>query len=67
MNDKITFKCIKCGSTDFEIPTNPKANDMITCVGCGSSGRYTDVQKQAMNQAEKAVNDMLGDAFKGFK
>ena len=67
MSDRIIFKCLKCESTDFEIPRNPKAEDMITCVGCGASGKYADVQNEAIKQAKKVVEDMAKKAFKRFK
>lgn len=69
MSDQITFKCSKCGSDEFEIPTNPKPNDMITCAGCGCTGKYGEVRKEAIKQSKEAVEKMLRDTLKkaGFK
>jgi RNase P subunit RPR2 len=67
--DKITFKCAKCGRKDFNIPNNPKPNDMVTCRGCGATSRYADVQAATMKLGKEAVEKALRDGFKkaGFK
>ena len=64
--DRISFKCSKCGSSKFDIPTNPKPNDVITCAGCGATGRYDDIKTKATELAKAEVERKLRDAFKGF-
>lgn len=64
MSDEITFKCSKCGSPDFKIPANPKPNDMVVCNGCGASRQYGDIQREAIKQSKKAVDDIIGSIFK---
>ncbi len=66
-DDKITFKCNSCGSTTFIHPSDPKPDDVITCNGCGATGRYGDVQAAAIRLAKDHVQEALGDAFKGLK
>lgn len=71
MADKIELEimCSCCRRKKFEIPANPKPNDMVTCARCGASARYKDIQASAVKQAEKAVEKSLRDALKkaGFK
>lgn len=66
---QITFKCAHCGSEQFDIPSNPKPDDVITCGGCGRTGKYSEVQKSARDKALKAAEDQAREAFRkaGFK
>lgn len=63
-SDKITFKCRRCGGTQFKFPSaTPKATDIISCAGCGASARYGDVQAEAVTLAKQEVEK----AFKRVK
>lgn len=66
---KINLKCSRCGSERFEIPSTRNDDDVITCAGCGSKGRYGDVVRSARAQAKEAIQNELKSAFKkaGFK
>ncbi len=57
------IKCTTCGK-QFKIPKNPKPNDIITCIGCGDTGRYSDIKSSAINQAKKLIEKQLGDDIK---
>lgn len=61
---KLTLKCSKCGSDQFEMPDRPRLSDKVTCARCGASTRYGDLKKQAGSQAEKLIADQLGKLFK---
>ncbi len=65
---QVAIKC-SCGSSQFEMPTNPKASDTIKCAKCGASGKHGDVMRQAKKQITSAVEKQLKDAFRkaGFK
>jgi hypothetical protein len=65
---KVAIKC-SCGSSQFEMPKNPKASDTITCVRCRKIGRHGDIMRQAEKQITSAVEKQLKDAFRkaGFK
>lgn len=67
-DDTIQFKCAKCGSDKFQFPSkNPRPDDVITCAGCGASGRYKDIQAEAMRQAKKEVEKIFKNAFKKWR
>jgi hypothetical protein len=59
----VSFKCAKCGSNKFEMRRNLKPNDKVTYAKCGASGRYADVQKQAVAQTTKSVQQQLKSNF----
>ena len=67
--DKNEFKCVGCGSKMFEIASNPKPDDTITCNGCKAIARYGDVQRSAIEQGKAAVQKALRDSLTktGFK
>ena len=50
--DQITFRCAKCGSKKFDIPANPKPNDMIACER-GHAMKFADVQKLGRRPQQK--------------
>ena len=39
---RVTIECT-CGSTNFDMPKEPKPNDMIRCTQCGEEGIFDDV------------------------
>lgn len=44
---RVTIECT-CGSTNFDMPKEPKPNDMIRCTQCGEEGIFGDVLSQAL-------------------
>lgn len=62
-NDRIEFKCSKCGSGQFRMPKKPRPSDTIECAGCGASARYDEVRKAA-KEAKKHVEDIFKKAFR---
>lgn len=68
MADTLSFKCLRCGSTKFEMPEKPKASDVVKCAGCGAQGTYGQVKAAMVEQAKKHVNEVarkaLGPLFK---
>ena len=59
----VPLRC-RCGGKTFEMPnTPPRPDDTITCVKCGATGRFADVQKSSVEQAKKLLGKALTDAF----
>lgn len=68
MSDSVSFKCANCGSKEFEIPSDPQPDDVITCVGCGAKGTYASIRDMAVSQAKDEIGKMFRDSFgKGWK
>jgi transcription elongation factor Elf1 len=63
-SSQITFKCPKCGSRDLKVAGKPKANDMVTCGGCGTNTRYAVIQAAALKAGKDAAAKVLREAFK---
>ncbi|WP_160153323.1 hypothetical protein [Microbulbifer sp. ALW1] len=63
-SDTITLHCAKCRSEKFEIPRNPKPNDVITCGGCGAQAKYGAIRDAALKQAKDLVAKQFRDLFK---
>ena len=59
--------CAECGSKDISFPDNPEPGDMVTCLGCGASNRYDEIQKIAAKLGQDAVTDMVRDALRSLK
>ena len=64
MSDKITMNCAHCGGTWFELPDNPRSNDIVTCVGCGAKSTYSALQEQAIAEAKTLIENTFRNAFK---
>lgn len=62
---QLTFKCSNCGSEQFEQPSDPQDDSVITCAGCGAKGIYGEIRDQAMKQAKELFQGKLGNLFKG--
>lgn len=62
--DTLPLVCDKCGSKEFELPKNPRPDDTVTCASCGASGRYADLQRQAVAAAKQYVSDFAKGLFK---
>jgi hypothetical protein len=67
-NATIALKC-SCGSTKFEMPSNPKDSDTIKCAKCGATGKYGNLMRDATRQAKALVEKQLKEALRkaGFK
>lgn len=63
MSDSITFKCSKCGSKQFQIPSSPKPDDVVTCAGCGATGTYAALRDMAVTQAKDEIGKMFKASF----
>lgn len=67
-NDKITFRCRRCGGDQFVLPSaTPKPADVVSCSRCGASARYGDLQAEAVKLATQHVGRAFQDAFKDVK
>ncbi|MFZ4876820.1 ECs_2282 family putative zinc-binding protein [Janthinobacterium sp. Mn2066] len=64
MESNLTFTCASCGSGKFEIPSDPRPDDMVTCTGCGGAARYSDLQASAVKQAKEFVQKSLNGLFR---
>jgi len=63
----IKAKCPSCGKTTFKAAAGnkPKADDRLTCAGCGRVFRYRDLAAQIGDEATKRAAKILGDMVKG--
>lgn len=61
---KVSLKCKKCGSDQFEIPDRPTDSSKITCGKCGAVETYGKIMKQVGDQAAEAMKKQLGKLFK---
>ena len=61
--DQITFRCAKCGSKKFDIPANPKPNDMIACER-GHAMKFANAQKQAVDLSKKIAEKTVRNSFR---
>lgn len=61
---EVALKCGKCGSKDLQVEKNPKDNSVVTCGGCGATGRYADVMRQGVAEAKKLVEREFRKLFK---
>jgi len=61
---KVGISCGRCGGTQFEFPTNPKPNDTVKCIKCGATGTWGAMQKSALDQTKKQVEESLKKLFK---
>ena len=61
--DRITLRCAKCGSKKFDIPANPKPNDMIACER-GDAMKFADAQKQAVALSKKIAEKTVRNSFR---
>ena len=67
-SSQITIRCGRCGSEQFRLPNSPpQPDDVIECTGCGATGRYRDIQADAVRLAKAHMERAVRDAFKGVK
>lgn len=46
MTDQTINILCSCGSDKFEIPSNPKASDTITCAKCGAQEKIWNIAER---------------------
>lgn len=63
MDDTLKLRCAHCGSDQFEFPTEPQADDHVTCIGCGRRARFGDLQAAALEQAKDLATKIAGKIF----
>ena len=69
MKDKfeIKLKCVFCGSTIFELPSNdyhPKEGELIKCGNCGRLDDFTSLRNLTIKQSEKLIKKELEKEIK---
>lgn len=50
-----SLKCNQCGTTSFHLPTQPKAEDILTCNSCGTQWLYDLVRREAIERARRGL------------
>tara|TARA_B100000315_G_scaffold224154_1_gene229463 strand:+ start:247 stop:489 length:243 start_codon:yes stop_codon:yes gene_type:complete len=63
----ITIRCHKCKGLVFEIPIEPKREDMITCLGCGETGSYGEITDTLDEQILKKKDEIISVLIRGGK
>ncbi|MBA1429085.1 ECs_2282 family putative zinc-binding protein [Pseudomonas orientalis] len=61
---KVSVKCKKCGSDQFEIPARPTNASRITCGKCGAVETYGNVMKAVGEKVAEDLKRKLGKMFK---
>lgn len=64
-SDRITFKCVDCGSPvviDNDNP--PRDEDALACHGCGRTfGTFAEVREAMLQKGREIIDKMVGDRF----
>lgn len=63
-SDRLELKCANCGSKKFKLPSNPNPSDIVVCAGCGASSRYDVLQRAALSEAKKHIENAFKDIVK---
>ena len=67
MTDQTINILCSCGSDKFEVPSNPKSSDTITCAKCGAQEKYGILQKEIASKVKKQVEaDLKKNAEKSW-
>lgn len=61
---KVSVKCKKCGSDQFEIPARPTNSSKITCGKCGAVETYGNVMQAVGDKVTEDLKRKLGKMFK---
>lgn len=64
MSDRITFKCLDCGTPVPDFDHDP-ANDaeLVMCTGCGRTfGTQAQVREAAIQAGHEVIDKMIDDA-----
>ncbi len=64
MESRMKLHCASCGSDQFDIPSDPKPDDVVACAGCSGTIRYADLQASSLKQAKELVEKSLRDMFR---
>lgn len=67
MDNRITFKCAKCGTALTVSKANPpNDDDIISCRGCGHVfGPYADVREAIIKAGKEEVAKLTRDTARG--
>ncbi|MGP0125299.1 ECs_2282 family putative zinc-binding protein [Pseudomonas bubulae] len=61
---KVSIKCKKCGSDQFEIPARPNDSSKVTCGKCGAVETYGKIIKAVGDKVTEDLKRKLGKMFK---
>jgi predicted nucleic-acid-binding Zn-ribbon protein len=61
---KVSVKCKKCGSDQFDIPARPTDNSKITCGKCGTVETYGKIMEAVGDKVAEDLKRKLGKMFK---
>lgn len=64
---EIKLKCIFCGSTNFELPSDdyhPKEGELIKCGNCGRLNDFTSLRNLTINKGKELVKEELEKEIK---
>lgn len=72
---QFVIQCPQCGSEEFHIPHDAQDEDIVKCGFCNFEIALFDLREVGLEQArkvvlpeaKKALDDMLKNAFKGWK
>ncbi|WP_321419331.1 hypothetical protein [uncultured Desulfobacter sp.] len=59
----VEITCANCGGKDFEYPSDPQPDDVVTCTGCGASATYKEIIDAAEAQIVDQLKKDIGDIF----
>jgi hypothetical protein len=48
MNDDLSLRCDKCGSTGFAMGPNPQPDTVVRCRACGAARTYGGLEAAAL-------------------
>lgn len=73
-NFDVKLKCVFCGSTDFNLPSEnykPQEGELIKCANCGRLNDFTEIKELAIEEGKeiafKMIEKELKKSFKTIK
>lgn len=60
-NFDVKLKCVFCGSTDFNLPSEnykPQEGELIKCANCGRLNDFTEIKELAIEDGKEIVFKM---------
>lgn len=73
-NFDVKLKCVFCGSTDFNLPSEnykPQEGELIKCANCGRLNDFTEIKELAIEEGKEIVFKIaekeLKKSFKNIK
>lgn len=61
--ESVKLSC-SCGSDKFSSEGERDRDTVMTCVGCGATGKYGDLIDQAAQQIKDLYSNALGNLFR---